>query len=72
MQYNLIIHDQSQNRTRLYGSYETHKDAARDARRIFGKIVGYTPIDCPLDGGRAMRVDFFRILDDIEYINTKF
>ena len=66
MKYNLIIHDNEQNRSRLYGSYDSHKEANHAARMISGKIVGYNPI------AGQMRVDSFVILDDIQYINTKF
>lgn len=66
MNYNLIIHDNELNRTRLYGSYESYKEANHAARIISGKIVGYNPI------WGEMRVDSFFILDDIQYINTKF
>lgn len=66
MRYNLIIHDNELNHSRLYGSYDSYKDANHAARRISGKIVGYNPIH------GEMRVDSFLILDDIQYINTKF
>lgn len=66
MKYNLIIHDNEMNRTRLYGSYDSYKEANHAARMICGKIVGYNPIE------GQMRVDHFIILDDIQYINTKF
>lgn len=66
MRYNLIIHDNELNRSRLYGSYDSHKDANHAALMISGKIVGYNPIQ------GQMRVDSFTILDDIQYINTKF
>ena len=66
MNYNLIIHDNQLNRSRLYGSYESYEEANHAARRISGKIVGYNPIH------GEMQVDSFIILDDVAYINTKF
>ncbi len=66
MKYNLIIHDNELNHSRLYGSYDSNEEANHAARMISGKIVGYNPIH------GEMRVDSFLILDDIQYINTKF
>lgn len=66
MRYNLIIHDNELNHTRLYGTYNSYKEANHAARMISGKIVEYNPIH------GQMRVDSFIILDDIQYINTKF
>lgn len=65
MRYNLIIHDNELNRTRLEGSYDSYEEASHAAKMISGKIVGYNPIE------GQMRVDHFIILDDIQYINTK-
>lgn len=66
MKYNLIVHDSELNHSRLYGSYDSYEEDNHAARMISGKVVGYTPID------GEMRVDSFSILDDIQYINTKF
>lgn len=66
MSYNLIIHNNNLNRTRLYGGYDSYKEANHAARRIFGKVVVYNAI------GEKMRVDSYIILDDVQYINAKF
>ena len=65
MSYNLIIRDTELKRTRLFGSYESVKQANHAARQISGKIVGYNPIH------GEMRVDSFLILDDVQYINSR-
>lgn len=65
MMYNLIIHDNALRHTRLYGCYESKEEASKEARNISGKAVAFNPIS-----EKRMRVDYYRILDDVEYCNN--